>query len=76
MSINFIKFIYKGNVIKMGEKLQKILKPKLIHIAVIVLGIIFISLSIFHTNMCFNDSYTIGIVRHSFSEIWKITRYW
>ena len=66
MSINFIKFIYKGNVIKMGEKLQKILKPKLIHIAVIALGIIFMSLSIFHTNMWFDESYTIGIVRHSF----------
>ena len=75
MSINFIKFIYKGNVIKMGEKLQKILKPKLIHIAVIALGIIFMSLSIFHTNMWFDESYTIGIVRHSFSEIWSITSY-
>ena len=75
MSINFIKFIYKGNVIKMGEKLQKILKPKLIHIAVIVLGIIFMSLSILHTNMWFDESYTIGIVRHSFSEIWNITSY-
>ena len=57
------------------EKIQKIFKPKYIHIAVIILGIIFMSLSIFHTNMWFDESYTIGIVRHSFSEIWNITSY-
>ena len=70
MSIALNKFVLKGNTGKM-EKIQKIFKPKYIHIAVIILGIIFMSLSIFHTNMWFDESYTIGIVRHSFSEIWK-----
>ena len=74
MSIVLNKFVLKGNTGKM-EKIQKIFKPKYIHIAVIILGIIFMSLSIFHTNMWFDESYTIGIVRHSFSEIWNITSY-
>ena len=72
MSIVLNKFVLKGNTGKM-EKIQKNFKPKYIHIAVIILGIIFMSLSIFHTNMWFDESYTIGIVRHSFSEIWNIT---
>ena len=72
MSIVLNKFVLKGNTGKM-EKIQKIFKPKYIHIVVIILGIIFMSLSIFHTNMWFDESYTIGIVRHSFSEIWNIT---
>ena len=74
MSIVLNKFVLKGNTGKM-EKIQKIFKPKYIHIVVIILGIIFMSLSIFHTNMWFDESYTIGIVRHSFSEIWNITSY-
>lgn len=45
---------------------------KFIHIAIIMIGIIFISLSIFHQNMWFDESYSVGIVRHSFKEIWEI----
>jgi len=48
------------------------LKLKNVHIAVIVIGIIFVSLSIFHTNMWFDESYTVGIVNHSFLDIWTI----
>ena len=59
----------------MGEKLKHIFKLKYMHIAIIILGTIFIALSIFHTNMWFDESYTIGIVRHSFSEIWNITSF-
>lgn len=56
----------------MKEKIQKIFKPQYIHIAVIILGIIFISLSIFHTNMWFDESYSVAMARHSFAEIWQI----
>ena len=42
------------------------------HIAIIVLGAIFISLSVFHSNLWFDESYSVDIVKHSFSEIWTI----
>lgn len=48
---------------------------KYLHITILILGTIFISLSIFHTNMWFDESYSIAIVRHSFAEIWNITSY-
>lgn len=42
------------------------------HIAIIVLGAIFISLSVFHSNLWFDESYSVDIAKHSFSEIWTI----
>ena len=53
------------------KKIDK--KNKYIHIGIIVLGIIFISLSAFHENIWFDESYSVSIARHSFSEIWNIT---
>ena len=55
------------------KKIIEKINLKYLHIIIILLGIIFISLSIFHTNMWFDESYSVGIARHSFSEIWKIT---
>lgn len=43
-----------------------------LHIAIIILGIIFISIPIFHQNIWFDESYTVGIVSKSFSDIWTI----
>ena len=48
-------------------------KTKIIHIIVIILGIIFISLCAFHTSLWFDESYSVAIAKHSFSEIWTIT---
>ena len=45
---------------------------KYAHIAIIVLGAIFISLSVFHSNLWFDESYSVDIAKHSFSEIWTI----
>lgn len=42
------------------------------HIAIIVIGIIFISFGAFHTNTWFDENYSVAIARHSFSEIWTI----
>ena len=53
------------------KKIDK--KNKYIHIGIIVLGIVFISLSAFHENIWFDESYSVSIARHSFSEIWNIT---
>lgn len=57
------------------EKINNILKNiklKPLHITIIIVGSIFISLSIFHTNMWFDESYSIGMAEKSFSQIWKI----
>lgn len=48
------------------------MRLKNIHIAIILIGVIFISLSIFHTNMWFDESYSVAIANHSFTEIWTI----
>lgn len=44
----------------------------LIHIVLIVLGSIFITLSCFHSNMWFDESYSIAIAKRSFQDIWII----
>ncbi len=48
-------------------------KSNVAHIVLIVLGIIFISLSAFHTSLWFDESYSVAMAKHSFSEIWTIT---
>lgn len=52
---------------------MKRISKKYIHIAIIIIGIIFILLSAFHDNIWFDESYSVSIARHSFSEIWEIT---
>ena len=52
--------------------MQKEKIAKYSHIAIIILGIIFISIPIFHQNIWFDESYTVGIVSKSFSDIWNI----
>ena len=47
-------------------------KIKYLHIAVIILGIIFITIPVFHNNLWFDESYTVGIVKNSFADIWRI----
>ncbi len=45
---------------------------KYIHIGIIIVGIIFISLSIFHTNLWFDESYSVGMASKSFIDIYLI----
>ena len=45
---------------------------KYIHIAIILLGIIFISIPIFHQNLWFDESYSVGMANKSFADIWSI----
>ena len=54
--------------------MKKILKNKatLIHIIIIILGIIFISLSTFHSSLWYDESYSVAISNRSFADIWKI----
>ena len=53
---------------------MKKIKLKHIHILIIIVGIIFISLSAFHANMWFDESYSAALSNnHTFQEIWSIT---
>ena len=47
-------------------------KIKIIHIIIIILGIIFLNMSIFHNNIWFDESYSVGMASHSFIDIWNI----
>lgn len=47
-------------------------KLKLTHIIIIIIGIIFISLSAFHKNIWFDETYSTALATHSFKEIWQI----
>ena len=47
-------------------------KTLILNIIIIILGTIFISLGAFHTNIWFDESYSVAISNHSFSEIWNI----
>lgn len=48
-------------------------KTKIIHIAIIILGIIFILLPAFHSSIWFDESYSVAIAKHNFLDIWNIT---
>ena len=52
--------------------MKKIISTKTAHITIIILGIIFVALSSFHSNIWFDEAYTVGIVQKSFGEIWTI----
>lgn len=51
---------------------MKIDKKDIIHILIIIIGIIFVAIPIFHSNLWFDESYSVGMANHSFSEIWQI----
>ena len=55
----------------MKQKLKNIPLKKW-HLAIIVLGIIFISLGAFHENTWFDESYSVALAKHSFGDIWTI----
>ncbi len=52
--------------------LEKIKNIKTWHFIVIVLGAIFMFVGAFHSNIWFDEAYTVGLVRHSFLDIIKI----
>ncbi len=47
-------------------------KIEKLHIAIIIIGIIFISLSAFHSNIWFDEAYSVGMAERTFKEIWNI----
>lgn len=51
---------------------MKLDKKDIIHLIIIVVGILFVSIPVFHNNLWFDESYSVAIANHSFSEIWTI----
>ena len=56
-----------------GEKMKQLLKKEnRFHVAIIILGAILLFLPAFHKNIWFDESYSVGLMNHSFTEIWTI----
>ena len=53
-------------------KMEKKISIKNIHVATIILGIIFIFIGVFHSNLWFDEAYSVGIANKSFIDIWRI----
>lgn len=47
-------------------------KENRLHIAIIILGAILIFIPAFHSNIWFDESYSVALMNHSFAEIWTI----
>ncbi len=47
-------------------------KKDILHIAVIIIGMIFVAIPVFHNNLWFDESYSVAIANHTFKEIWTI----
>ena len=53
-------------------KKELLKKENILHILLIILGTILLLIPSFHTNIWFDESYSVGLINHSFSEIWAI----
>lgn len=51
---------------------MKLDKRDKIHIAIIILGIVFVGIPVFHTSLWFDECYSVAICNHTFKEIWTI----
>lgn len=56
----------------MKEKTLKYIKENWQFLLIILIGIIFLLIPAFHSNIWFDESYSVAIANHSFSEIWTI----
>lgn len=52
--------------------MKKKLTIKNIHILIIIIGIIFNAIGIFHSNIWFDESYSVGMATHNCIDIWNI----
>lgn len=59
---------------KIKEKIKNI-TIKQWHIAIIVIGILFVGAGAFHSNMWFDEAYSVGMARQSFADIWNFGGY-
>ena len=54
------------------KKINKFVSENLLHILIILCGIIVIAIPAFHSNIWFDESYSVALANHSFAEIWQI----
>lgn len=47
-------------------------KKDIAHIVIIIIGMLFLAIPIFHSNLWFDESYSVAISNHTFHEIWTI----
>lgn len=52
--------------------MKKKISLKNLHIILIIVGTIFLFASSFHTNIWFDEAYSVGMANHTFKEIWEI----
>lgn len=52
--------------------MSKILEAKTFHILILILGIAFILISAFHSEVWFDEAYTMALIKHNYSEIIRI----
>ncbi len=45
---------------------------KTLHIILIILGTLFIFSTVFHSNIWFDEAYSVGMANHNFADIWNI----
>jgi hypothetical protein len=56
----------------MKEKILDIIENKKFHITVIVIGMLFTCIPLFHGSLWFDESYSVAMASRSFAEIWSI----
>lgn len=55
-----------------GAVVQGVLSSRWFHLVVLALGSAFVLVGAFHGYIWFDESYSVAIANHSFSEIWRI----
>ena len=54
------------------EKIEEIIKKKWFHIVLIVIGTVFILLGAFHSEIWYDESYTMALIYHDYDDIISI----
>lgn len=55
-----------------AQRVKTVILSRKFHITLIVLGALYLSINAFHNQVWFDESYSIAIATHSFTEIWTI----
>jgi len=50
-------------------------KVKIVHIIMLVLGTVFLASGAFHSSIWFDESYTVGLIKHDFFDMCRIATY-
>ena len=67
-----MKNIENKKEVKALMNVKKVDIIKYLHIAIIIIGSIFVLFPCFHTTLWFDESYSVAIASHPINEIWTI----